>query len=293
MIKFGPSGNSNSFYEMGYKHTVQTPEYLRKLGLNAFEYSFGRGVNVKTETAEAIGTEFSKHGIEISAHAPYYINFANPEEENILKSIGYINSTASRLLSFGGRRCVFHPGTCAKIDREVAFSACLKNIEKLLVEMHAQGLNDKIILCPETMGKINQLGTVEEILQICKLDDMLIPTFDFGHINSREQGILKTKDDYKAVIDKIFNSLGDYKAKNIHIHFSKIQYGASGEIRHLTMDDTVFGPEFQPLAEVIAEYKMTPVIISESDGTQAEDALYMKNIYEGLISSSNGYGSTI
>lgn len=283
LIKFGPSGNSNSFYEQGYKHTYEAAEYLKRLNLDVFEYSFGRGVNIKSETAQLIGKKFKDANIEISVHAPYYINFANTEIENIDKSINYVMQSCLKLLDFGGSRCVFHPGTCGKLNREDAVNLILKNTEKLIEAIYSSKLNDKVILCPETMGKLGQIGTTEEILEICKLDKIFIPTFDFGHINSREQGSLKTKEDYKRIIDKIYQAIGKERAEKIHIHFSKIEYGKSGEIRHLTFGDEIYGPLFEPLAEVIAEYKMSPVIICESDGTQAEDAANMKNYYNSLI----------
>ena len=81
MIKFGPSGNSESFYAMGYKHTEQAAKYVRDFGLDCFEYSFGRGVNMSEAKAVSIGEAFREEGVEISVHAPYFINFANPAVE--------------------------------------------------------------------------------------------------------------------------------------------------------------------------------------------------------------------
>ena len=110
----------------------------------------------------------------------------------------------------------------------------------------------------------------------------MYPCFDFGHINSYTRGGIKGKDDYKRIIDRTYAELGEEKAKNIHIHFSKIQYGASGEIRHLTLADTDYGPEYRPLAEIIDEYGMTPFIICESKDVMAEDALIMKNCHKNV-----------
>ena len=78
MIKFGPSGNCQAFYNAGYKHTVQAPLFCREMSLNCYEYSFGRGVTMSEKTALEIGRAFSENDIEISVHAPYFINFANP-----------------------------------------------------------------------------------------------------------------------------------------------------------------------------------------------------------------------
>lgn len=97
MIKFGPSGNSESFYAMGYKHTEQAAKYVKDFGLDCFEYSFGRGVNMSEGKALSIGEAFRAEGIEISVHAPYFINFANPADEAAQKSYGYVLDSAKYL----------------------------------------------------------------------------------------------------------------------------------------------------------------------------------------------------
>lgn len=274
MLRIGPSGNSLSFYTAGYKHTYEAAKWVNDLGLSAFEYSFGRGVSMSEATAEKIKTEFLKYNVEISAHAPYYTNFSNPDPEMIEKSIGYIRQSISAISRMGGRRVVFHPASCGKMERDDAVTLAHKNISKMM-----DGLEGEFILCPETMGKLNQIGTVEEIVSFCKLDNRLIPCYDFGHINSYLQGGIKGYDDYKRIIDYTFEQLGEKKAKKIHIHFSKIMYGHKGELKHLTFEDTKYGPEYGPLAKVIDEFKMEPFIICESDGTMAEDALTMKNFH--------------
>ena len=281
MIKFGPSGNSTSFYVQGYSRSFETPKWLSSLGLNAYEYSFGRGVNLGEDTAMQIGSEAKKYDVEISVHAPYYINFANPSEEQILKSNAYVLDSLRLLKIMGGNRCVVHPGSLTKQTREEAFENVKRRMSDLVQIVKDSEYSD-VLICPETMGRISYIGSVKEIVDICKIDKCLVPTFDFGHINSVTNGSLKTKDDYRKILDILFDGLDEQRAKNIHIHFSKIEYGLKGEIRHLTFADTQYGPEFEPLAELLHEYKMTPFIISESDGTMAEDALKMKQIYESL-----------
>ena len=137
------------------------------------------------------------------------------------------------------------------------------------------------MFCPETMGKLAQIGTVEEITRFCKIDPVFTPCIDFGHINAREQGSLNTVRDYKERLEYMIAELGFERMRRFHAHFSKIMYSAKGEIKHLTFEDTVYGPEFEPLAEAIKELKLEPYIVSESAGTQAEDAAYMKKVYFG------------
>ena len=152
-------------------------------------------------------------------------------------------------------------------------------MDKLLESVYAKGYGD-LFICPETMGKSMQIGSVKEVVELCKFDKCLIPTFDFGHINAVTNGTLKTADDYRRILDYTLNTLGEFKTKNLHIHFSKIEYTSKGEVKHLTLDDTVYGPEFEPLAVVLKEMGLEPTIICESKGMMMEDAIKLKQIYE-------------
>lgn len=281
MIQFGPSGNSESFYAQGYSHTEESAKFVKDMGLDCFEYSFGRGVRMTDAKAVSIGQAFKEQGIEISVHAPYYINFANPEAENAEKSYNYVLESGRVLKLMGGKRCVFHSATQGKMDRESAVSLTEDRLKVLRDRIYEAGLND-LYFCPETMGKIAQIGTLEEIVRFCKIDPVYLPTVDFGHLNAREQGSLKTVEDYKSRLEYMISELGYERVKHFHVHFSKIQYSEKGEVRHLTLEDAIYGPEFAPLAVALKELKLEPYIVSESAGTQAEDALAMKRMYESV-----------
>ena len=281
MIKFGPSGNSQSFYAAGYEHTEEAAAYVKEMGLDCFEYSFGRGVRMGEENARSIGAAFAKENVEISVHAPYFINFANPDDEMAAKSYGYVLDSARMVKAMGGRRVVFHPAAQGKDAREIAVSRAEDRLKILRDYIYLNALQD-CMFCPETMGKLAQVGTVEEIARFCLVDEIFTPCVDFGHVNAREQGSLKTEEDYRRLLEYLVEKLGYERMKHFHVHFSKIMYGAKGEIKHLTFADEIYGPEFLPLARVLKEMKLEPYIVSESDGTQAEDALAMKRMYEAL-----------
>ena len=279
MIKFGPSGNSESFYAKGLSHTEDAAKFVRDMGVDCFEYSFGRGVRMSEGKAISIGEAFSEQNIEISVHAPYYINFANPSDESAQNSYNYVLDSGRALKLMGGKRCVFHSATQGKAEREDALRLTEERMKTLRDYIYLNGLND-LYFCPETMGKIAQIGTLEEVVRLCKIDAVFLPAIDFGHINAREQGSLNTVSDYKSRLEYMIGELGYERVKHFHVHFSKIQYGAKGEIRHLTFEDEIYGPSFEPLAIALKDLKLEPYIVSESAGTQAEDALEMKRIYE-------------
>ena len=276
---FGTGGNSESFYDEGNKSTIQAPAWIIAKGLDAYEFEAGNGLHAGDATLKKIGDAAREHNVLMSFHTPYFISLSGTDPEKRLKSINYISQSlhASELL--GADTIVIHAGRAAKISREEAMRLASNTLYK---NLEVNG-NTDIRMGIETMGKINQLGTLDEVIELCKISPKYHPVVDFGHLNARNVGnAFPTVDSYRAVFDKIANALGDEYAYNLHCHFSKIEYTNAGEKRHLTFADTVFGPDFEPLAEAILKEGVAPRIISESDGTQAEDALYMKKVWENL-----------
>lgn len=282
MIKFGPSGAPTRFYDEGHKTTEEMPLWVKQNGLDCFEYSFGRGVNLGEAKAKSIAEAFKKENIEISVHAPYFINLATPEEAKAENSFNYILSSAVVGRMMGANRVVFHPAAQGKESREIAVNRTIARLIELKSIIEERGFTD-MKFCPETMGKIAQIGTIEEIMHFCTLADFYYPTVDFGHVNAREQGSLKTKEDYIVRLKYMMNLLGYEKVNDMHVHFSKVEYTAKGEKRHLTFEDTIFGPDYKPFIEAIVELNLHPYIVSESAGTQADDAKTMKDYYEFLV----------
>lgn len=279
---FGPAGNSLSFTKMGYKHSLQIPDYLQKFGLTAFEYQCGRGVNIGLDKAKMFGEVMKTAGIAVSLHAPYYISMSSVEEQKRLNSINYILSSARAVNAMGGNRIVVHTGSCGKISREYALELALDTMRLAIKALDEEGLSN-IRICPETMGKINQLGDLNEVLTLCELDERLLPCIDFGHLNARTMGSLKSYEDFEKIFNEIENRLGVSRLKEFHSHFSKIEYTTGGEKKHLTFEDMIFGPDFEPVLEITAKKNCHPTFICESDGTQAEDAKMMKEYYLELI----------
>ena len=279
---FGPSGTDEAFSDAGHSATIEMPKWVRDHGLDLFEYSFGRGVRITESTAKSIGAEADGQNVEISVHAPYFINFASVEQEKADNSIRYLTDSLQALRWFGGRRCVFHPGSEGKQPRREAFARTKDMVEKAVDVVKSLGFDD-LYICPETMGKLAQIGTVDEVIELCKIAPNVYPCVDFGHVNCVMGGALKGVDDFQRIIDKMFEGIGEQKTKNMHVHFSKIMYTAKGEVKHLTFEDTIYGPEFEPLGEVIAKNNLTPHVLSESAGTQTKDSQYMQTKYLEFI----------
>ncbi len=279
MALFGPAGLADSFKTKGYKKSIQVADYLSEYGLTAFEYQAGRGVKIGTDAAKQLGGVLADKNIQVSIHAPYFISMSSVEEEKRLNSVNYILQSATALNAMGGRRVIFHSGSCGKITRREALDKAMNTMGLMMQAIDDNGLGH-MTLCPETMGKVNQLGSLDEVLALCSVDKRILPCIDFGHLNARDGGIIKGKDDYLRIIDRMAEKLKDDRFMYFHSHFSKIEYTAGGEKRHLTFRDTVWGPEFEPLMDVVYENNLSPVFICESAGTQTEDARTMKLYYE-------------
>lgn len=275
---FGPAGNCDSF-NRAYKGTVHAPRWLRELGLDCYEYQCGRGVNLGEDTARRIGAAAAEHGIQMSLHSPYFINLSSREPERVEKNLRYIAESCRAIDWMGGDRVVVHCGGLTGMTRQEALENTVANLAQALQMLEEQGLAH-IRLCIETMGKLNVLGDAEEVFAICRSDARLLPCIDYGHLNARTQGGMNSREAMRALLDRMAAVLGEERAAAHHAHFSKIEYSKGGEVKHLTFEDTEYGPEFAPLAEELALRGWSPRIICESAGTQAEDALEMKRIYQ-------------
>ena len=281
---FGPGGNGNMFHSAGFKSTLDAPLWRKNIGLDAYEYEAGNGLSAGFSTLTEIGNRARLAGVKLTYHTPYFISLSGVVEETRLKSIGYIKQSLDAAAALGAKTIVVHSGSAAKISRDEAMRLAADTLVKTLAAVDTYGI--KIGL--ETMGKINQLGTLDEVIELCRIDSALVPVVDFGHMNARELGgVFASADDYLRVFDRIDRALGAEVAKNLHCHFSKIEWTGSGEKRHLTFEDGVYGPDFEPLCEAIAKSGLTPTIISESAGTQAEDALAMKKHYLSSLGVTN------
>ena len=280
MIKFGPAGNDDEFHREKLGSMTEAVSWLRQKGLDLYEISFGLNITVKDSiTAIKLHNKSIENDIQLSVHAPYYINFANPDEEKIGNSINYVLNSLRIMTKMGAKFLVIHSGTQLKLTREEAMKNIITRYKELIEIIKNEGI-EGIYLAPETMGKYSQIGNVDEVLEICKLDEMLIPTFDFGHINCITQGSLKSKEDFTEIIKKCYKELGAEKTKKMHIHFSKILYNDKGEIKHLTFEDTKYGPDYRDMIDALIENDVDEAtVICESRGTMAQDALKMKQYY--------------
>ena len=278
---FGPAGNAENF---PYKSSADAPRWLKELGLDCYEYQCGKGVNVGEATARKIGLAAAEQGIVLSLHAPYFINLANPDPESLQKTIGYITSACLAADQMGAKRVVIHSGALMKRTRREAQDIALRSLKEVVKACDDAGFAH-MTLCPETMGKINQLGDLDEVLELCTVDERLIPCVDFGHLYARSLGADEGTEVCSRMLNRIQEILGEERASRFHSHFSRIEFTPNGgEKCHRTFaDNGGYGPDWNPLAAEVARRGWSPTFICESAGTQAEDALTMKRVYQSYL----------
>lgn len=282
---FGTAGNPEAFYAAGKKQSKDMPAWLKAQGLDTYEYQCGKGVTVGETTARAIGQKAAEAGIVISLHAPYFVNPANPDPASQEKTVGYVLAACQVARWMGADRVVVHTGAVQKRERQEALATARIFFQTLRRRCDEAGYGD-LLLCPETMGKINQLGDLDEVLSICTAGERLLPCVDFGHLYARSFGSLEGEEATERLLDRLAEELGE-GAHSFHSHFSKIEYTPrGGEARHLIFDQPYFGPDPLPLCCAIARRGWTPRIICESAGTQDKDALTMKEAYLRALGES-------
>lgn len=279
--KFGPAGNAENF---PYKSSVDAPRWMSELGLDCYEYQCGKGIHVGEDTARKVGANAAEHGITLSVHAPYFINLANPDPDSLAKTTGYITGACLVASQMGANRVIIHSGALMKRSRREALDIAMRSLKHVISACDDMGFGH-IALCPETMGKINQLGDLDEVLELCTLDARLVPCVDFGHLYARSLGADNGQEAMERILDRMEQVLGAARASRFHSHFSHIEFTPNGgEKCHRTFEESGgYGPEWTPLAAAVARRGWSPTFICESAGTQAEDALTMKQIYQHIL----------
>jgi deoxyribonuclease-4 len=275
--RFGPAGVPPSFRAMKAALT-DVPRLLREEGLDAFEYQavrWGAKPQIRREDAEKLGLKAKENDVLLSLHGSYFINLCGGKE-TVEASKDRLIACATASQWMGSKIVVFHPGFYGRKSPKDVFKECLEALKDVSERLKALGIRE-VKLGPETMGKPTQFGSLEEILALCEQVEQTQPVIDWAHLHARERGRFKTIDDFRLVVEEIEKRLGAEAVKNMHCHFTKVEFTDKGEKCHHTLDEAGYGPEFEMLAKVIADFKLNPVIISESPVLDI-DAIKMRDI---------------
>jgi len=262
--RFGPAGVPPLFRVLGARLS-DVPGLLREEGLDAFEYQavrWGQKPQMKQEDAEKLGFEARENDVLLSLHGSYYVNLCG-KKEVVEASKRRLIACATAADWMGAYVVVFHMGFYGRVEKSYAFRNCVNALKDIIEAMNNLGIR-KVKLGPETMGRIFQLGTLDEVLTICEEVEQTQLVIDWGHLHARHRGLFRKIDDFRAVIEQVEKRLGTQVVRNMHCHFTKIEFTDKGERRHHILDEPKYGPDFRMLAEVIAEFNLRPVIICET-----------------------------
>ena len=262
--RFGPAGVPPLFRVLGARLS-DVPGLLREEGLDAFEYQavrWGQKPQMKQEDAEKLGAEARENDVLLSLHGSYYVNLCG-KKEVVEASKRRLIACATAADWMGAYVVVFHMGFYGRVEKSYAFRNCVNALKDIIEAMSSLGIR-KVKLGPETMGRIFQLGTLDEVLTICEEVEQTQLVIDWGHLHARHRGLFRKIDDFRAVIEQVEKRLGTQVVRNMHCHFTKIEFTDKGERRHHILDEPKYGPDFRMLAEVIAEFNLRPVIICET-----------------------------
>ena len=276
--RFGPAGVPPIFRILGAQ-LPDVPRLLREEGLDAFEYEavqWGQKPQIKQQNAEILGIEAKKNDVLLSMHGSYYLNLSG-KKEVVEASKRRLIACATAAQWMGAYVVVFHTGFYGCFEKTYALKTCIEALKDTVETMKTLGIQN-VKLGPETMGKVSQVGTLDEILSICEEVEQTQIVIDWSHLHARYQGKFRKTEDFRGVIEEVERRLGTETARNVHCHFSKIEYTDKGERRHHVLDEARYGPDFQTLAEVLLEFKIRPVIICETPILDV-DALKMRDIF--------------
>lgn len=267
-LNFGPAGVPNCSKS---RDTISGIRTVKELNLDCMEIEFVQGVRMKEDYARKVREVANGLKIKLSAHAPYFINLNAKERKKLEDSkrrlidavrIGYI---------CGAKDIVFHAGYYLKDPRDIVY----KNIKERLKEILNEIESYDVILRVETTGKVSQFGDLDEVISLSKDLDKVLPCIDFAHLHARTQA-LNSYEEFKSILEKLEKELGKEILRNMHIHISGIEYGKSGERRHLNLKESDL--KYMDLIRVLKEFNVSGMVISESPNLE-EDAILLKQIY--------------
>ena len=273
-LRFGTAGIPIYASKLG---TVNGVKAVRELGLECMELEFVHSVNISKEKAPLVKEMAKKHDVEMTCHAPFYVNLSSLEKEKIGASRSRILKSAEIANMCGAKSVTFHAGFYMKQDPEKVYQMIKEQTKKIVAELKERG--NPILVRPETTGKGTQWGTVKEIVRLSEEVEQVLPCVDFAHLYARSIGKVNDYNQFTEVLSHIEERLGKEALRNMHIHMSGIHHGPKGERHHLFLSDSGFN--YLDVLKALKTFKCKGVVISESPNIE-DDALLMQKVYQGF-----------
>lgn len=272
-LLFGTAGTPHSSHSPSTEAGV---ERIAELGLDCMEVQFVRGVRMNPRMAREVGEVAAKREVKLSAHAPYFINLNAKESEKVVASQERVIQTARIASLFGAGSIVFHAAFYLGDPPEAVYAVVKRNLEEVMRLLQAEG--NRVLLRPEVTGKGSQFGTLEEVLSLSAEVEGIAPCLDFAHWHART-GRFNSYAEFVAMLRQVEDRLGRKALDDFHIHVSGIQYGKSGEIKHLDLKQSDF--RYEELLRALKDTGVKGLVICESPNLEG-DALLLQQAYDSL-----------
>jgi len=270
-LLFGTAGVPLSSPKPSSAEGVKT---VRSLGLDAMELEFVRGVRMSDKLAEEVRKLSEELNVVLTAHAPYYVNLNSPEEAKVEASVKRIMDTARALHRCGGWSAVFHAAYYGEDEPGVVHGRVRELLKRIVKELRDEGV--EVWVRPETAGGLAEYGNLHEVIGLSQEVEGVLPCIDFAHLHARTNGGYNSYEELASIFTLLERELGEECLKNMHMHFSGIEYGERGEVKHVNLEESDYN--YGALVRALKDFKVEGVLISESPNIEG-DALLLKRLY--------------
>ena len=250
-------------------------DILKDMELDGMELEFVHGVRMSEESRGFV-KECSNNFI-ITAHGPFYINLNSKEEDKVEASVQRIIDTAAVASQAGAFSITYHAAFYMGKDKETVYNQVKMQTKRICDVLERE--NIKVWVRPETTGKATQWGDIDEIVNLSKEFEQVLPCIDFSHLHARSAGEYNTYDEFSYVLEKIGKELGQYALDNFHGHLAGIEYTAKGERQHLELEQSDMN--YKDLLKVMKEFGVKGALVCESPNSE-DDCKLIKNYYYSL-----------
>ncbi|CDE88363.1 TPA: hypothetical protein CPT81_02915 [Candidatus Gastranaerophilales bacterium HUM_20] len=250
-------------------------DILKDMELDGMELEFVHGVRMSEESRGFV-KECSDNFI-ITAHGPFYINLNSKEEDKVEASVQRIIDTAAVASQAGAFSITYHAAFYMGKDKETVYNQVKMQTKRICDVLERE--NIKVWVRPETTGKATQWGDIDEIVNLSKEFEQVLPCIDFSHLHARSAGEYNTYDEFSYVLEKIGKELGQYALDNFHGHLAGIEYTAKGERQHLELEQSDMN--YKDLLKVMKEFGVKGALVCESPNIE-DDCKLIKDYYYSL-----------
>lgn len=273
-LNFLTAGMPLSTGKGGYNSAL---DLLNELDLDGMELEFVHGVRMNEETKRLVRKKSKENNLLLTAHGPFYINLNAKEEDKVEASVKRVLDTAVTAYDAGAYSITYHVAYYLGIDKETVYKQVFRQTEKIISVLEQANIN--VWIRPETTGKSTQWGDLDEIVNLSKEFEQVLPCVDFSHLHARSAGEYNTYDEFAYILEKIGKELGSYALENFHCHLAGIEYTAKGERQHLNMLDSDMN--YKDLLKALKDFDVRGVLVCESPNIE-EDCKLFKDYYMSL-----------